>query len=205
MLWINEYAYHWYWFAVGAFTITNCLMLHMCGLAILLIPFLFTMDPGRGRQVLFELLYFWGLGGAVQALLAPDIGQHGFPEFKAFAFFVSHGLICSAAVYMIAAKKMTLTLASLLRGLLLTNAAVLIVYLADLAIAALPPYDVANYFMLGYPPPTGSIVDQLSDFFGPSPRYIVGLEGIAIVVFSLIYLPFPLARAFRRGAAAARA
>ena len=175
-------------------------MLHMCGLAIVLIPFLFTMEPGRGRQYLFEIIYFWGLGGAVQALLAPDIGQHGFPELKAFAFFISHGLICAAAVYMIAAKKMSLTFGSWVRALVATNAATLLVYLINLAVSAVPPYEVGNYFMIGYPPPTGSVIDLFSDLFGPSPRYIVGLEAMAMVVFLLIYLPFPVGRALRRRA-----
>jgi hypothetical integral membrane protein (TIGR02206 family) len=197
VLWINEYAYHWYWFSIGAFAVTNNLMLHMCGLAILMIPFLFTMAAGKGRQVLFEILYFWGLGGAVQALLAPDIGQHGFPEFKAFAFFVSHGLICVAAVYMIAARKMTLTFGSYLRGLAFTNAAALIVYFLNLVAAVVPPYEAANYFMIGYPPPTGSVIDAFADLFGPSPRYAIGLEAMALVVFLLIYLPFPIGRALR--------
>ena len=198
VLWANEYTYHWYWFTIGAFTITNNFMLHMCGLAIVLIPFLFTLEPGRGRQYLFEIIYFWGLGGAVQALLAPDIGQHGFPELKAFAFFISHGLICAAAVYMIAAKKMSLTFGSLVRALVATNVATLLVYLVNLAVAAVPPYEVGNYFMIGYPPPTGSVIDVFSDLFGPSPRYIVGLEAMALLVFLLIYLPFPVGRALRR-------
>ncbi len=198
VLWANEYLYHWYWFSIGAFSITNNFMLHMCGLAIVLIPFLFTMAPGRWRQYLFEIIYFWGLGGAVQALLAPDIGQHGFPELKAFAFFVSHGLICASAVYMIAAKKMSLTLGSWVRALVATNGATVLVYFINLAVSAVPPYEAANYFMIGYPPPTGSVIDVFADLFGPSPRYIIGLEAMAVLVFLLIYLPFPIARALRR-------
>jgi hypothetical integral membrane protein (TIGR02206 family) len=198
VLWANEYAYHWYWFALGAYAVTNNLMLHMCGLAILVIPPLFTLAPGRPRQVLFEVIYFWGLGGAVQALLAPDIGQHGFPEFKTFAFFVSHGLICASAVYMIAARKMTLTIGSLGRALLVSNAAMVVVYFVNLAIAVVPPHEIANYFMIGYPPPTGSIIDLFAEVFGPSPRYIIGLEGMAVALFTLMYLPFPIARVLRR-------
>ncbi len=200
VLWANEYIYHWYWFSLGAFSITNSFMLHMCGLAIVLIPFLFTLQPGRRRQYLFEIIYFWGLGGAVQALLAPDIGQHGFFEFKAFAFFISHGLICVSAIYMIAARKMSLTFGSFVRGFLMTNVAMAIVYFVNLALAIVPPYEAANYFMIGYPPPTGSVIDVFADMFGPSPRYIIGLEAMGLVVFLLLYLPFPIGRAIRRRA-----
>jgi len=41
---------------------------------------------------------------------------------------------------------MTLTLGSLLRGFLLTNAAAAIVYFIDPAAAVLPPFEVADYF-----------------------------------------------------------
>jgi hypothetical protein len=44
-------------------------------------------------------------------------------------------------------------------------------------------------------------VDFLASVFGPSPRYFIGLEIMALVIFALLWLPFALAR---RGARAAR-
>ena len=69
----------------------------------------------------------------------------------------------------------------------------------------IPPYDAGNYFVLAYPPPTGSVVDLFADIFGPSPRYVAGLELMGVAVFGLLYLPWPLSRFFaaRRASPAA--
>ena len=55
----------------------------------------------------------------------------------------------------------------------------------------MPPYELGNYFVMGYPPPNGSIVDLFADIFGPAPRYLVGLELMGLTVFGLIYLSVP--------------
>ena len=96
---VHEVVYEVYWFAIGAWTVGNCLLLHMCALALMFLPVLYFSRDGRFRQVLFELLFFFGLGGAMQALFTPDIGMHGFPEFKYFNYFLSHGTIVLGLVY----------------------------------------------------------------------------------------------------------
>jgi hypothetical integral membrane protein (TIGR02206 family) len=146
------------------------------------------------RQVLFDIVYFWGIGGAIQALIAPDIGTSGFPALRYFSFFISHGLIIACTVLMAAAGEVRLTFRSLVRALVVTNLLLLPVYGIDQALRLIPPYDAGNYFVLGYPPPTGSVVDLFVEMFGPSPRYVVGLELMGIAIFLLLYLPWPIAR-----------
>jgi uncharacterized membrane protein YwaF len=41
--------------------------------------------------------------------------------------------------------------------------------------------------------------------FGPSPRYVVGLELMGIAVFLVLYLPWPIARRIAARRAAGRA
>src|SRR5438874_268146 len=41
------------------------------------------------RRGWFEVAYFWGLGGTVQAVLTPNLA-FGFPDFRFFSFFLSH-------------------------------------------------------------------------------------------------------------------
>jgi len=51
---------------------------------------------------------------------------------------------------------------------------------------------------MGYPPPNGSVIDIFANIFGPAPRYLMGLELMGIIVFALIYLPYPIRRGLRR-------
>lgn len=203
-VWTNEIIYQIYWFSAGGWSVSTALMIQMCGLSILLFPVAFFAESERVRQFLFDLLYFWGIGGAIQALIAPDIGANGFPDYRYFSFFVSHGLIITSAVLMVMAGGVRITLRSVLRAVVVTNLLLIPIYGIDMAIKLIPPYDPGNYFVLGFPPPTGSIVDLFSNLFGPSPRYVVGLEAMGLLVFALLYVPWPVARWIRRGTAVRR-
>jgi hypothetical integral membrane protein (TIGR02206 family) len=194
VLWANEFTYQIYWFAVGGWATPTALMLQMCGTSILVLPFMLFSEKPHIRQYLFDILYFWGIGGALQALIAPDIGANGFPAFKYFSFFTSHGLIIALSVVMAMAGGLKITLRSMLRVFIVTNILLIPIYLIDRALALIPPYDPGNYYVLGYPPPTGSIVDLFSDIFGPAPRYLIGLELMGLAVFTLLWMPWPIAR-----------
>jgi hypothetical integral membrane protein (TIGR02206 family) len=205
-LWANEFAYQlYYFFSARGWAAPTALMLQMCGLSILLLPIMLFCEKPGVRQFLFDILYFWGIGGAIQALIAPDIGASGFPTFRYVSFFVSHGLIIACTALMASAGGVRMTFRSFVRALVVTNLLLLPVYGIDQVLRLIPPYDPGNYFVLGYPPPTGSIVDVFADVFGPSPRYVVGLELMGIAVFLLLYLPWPIARRLTARRASVRA
>lgn len=52
----------------------------------------------------------------------------------------------------------------------------------------LPAYGIDQALRL-IPPPTGSVVEVFADIFGSSPRYIIRLELMGLVVFLLLFLP----------------
>ncbi len=183
VMWANELAYQSYWMAVGGWSHSVSLMLQMCGLSIVFIPICLFMSDGPRRRHLADVLYFWGLGGAAQAILTPDIGASGFPSYRYFSFFISHGMIIIAVVALVASGSIKINLRSLARCILVSNIVVIPAYIIDRLLALVPPYAPGNYFALGYPPPTGSPIDLLVKLFGPSPRYIVGLEILAVLVF----------------------
>jgi hypothetical integral membrane protein (TIGR02206 family) len=197
-MWANEFVYQLYWFRIGGWSPATALMLQMCGLSILLLPVMLFAESERVRQFLFDLLYFWGIGGALQALIAPDIGSNGFPAYRYFSFFLSHGLIIASTVVMAMAGGLRITIRSFVRAFVVTNILLVPVYGVDQLLRLIPPYDPGNYFVLGYPPPTGSIVDVFAEIFGPSPRYVVGLELMGLAVFGILYLPWPVARLLGR-------
>jgi hypothetical integral membrane protein (TIGR02206 family) len=198
VLWVNEIIYQLYWFGIQAWSAPIHLMLQMCSVSVLVIPLMFFPPNDRVRRFLFELMYFWGLGGALQALFAPDIGFHGFPEFKYFAYLLSHGTIILSVLFAAAAWRIELTWKSFLRVAVVTNLAVAAAYGINLLIRLIQPYDMGNFFTIGYPPPQGSVIDLFATVFGPSPRYLIGLELMGAVLFGLIYLPYPIARRIRR-------
>jgi hypothetical integral membrane protein (TIGR02206 family) len=204
-LWVHEIVYEVYWFIIGAWTVGNALLLHMCGLAIVFLPIVYFAPEGRFRQYLFELLYFSGLGGAVQALLAPDIGMHGFPELKYFDYFFSHGTLIVGVVFAATLFRLSLNWKSLVRIAVGTIALTLAAYGLDRLFLLMPPYELGNYFIMGYPPPTGSIIDVFASIFGPSPRYLIGLVLMGAVLLAIMYLPYPIGRLMRKRRAAAGA
>lgn len=200
----DELFFHVWWIAIGGWTVSNNLMLHMCGLAILVVPFVLLMRDSPRRQWLFEVSYFWCLGGAFQAYLAPDIGVHSFPEPRFFTFFLSHGFLVVSGVFLALTSGMRLTFRSYLRAGAVTAGVTALCYGINQLLGLLPPYEPANYFMIGYPPPTGSIIDLFANIFGPSPAYGAGLFLMGVVLFYVLYLPFPLVRLARSRAVGSR-
>src|SRR5712692_2486096 len=45
-----------------------------------------------GNQRWFEVAYFWGIGGTLQAVLTPNLA-FGFPDWRFISFFTSHSVI----------------------------------------------------------------------------------------------------------------
>lgn len=141
------------------------------------------------RQLLFELTYFWGLSGTLQAVLTPDL-PYGFPHPSFLSFQIAHAGIVVTVLYLVLGLGQRPVPRSILRAFLWIQ-----VYLAAAALA-----NVAfgtNYGYLRAKPVRASLLDLL----GPWPWYIVSLEALALVFFTVLYLPFLIAdwRAARSG------
>ena len=91
-----------------------------------------------------------------------------------------------------------LTWKSWIRIAVVTNVATLAAWGFNQLLRFIPPYDIGNYFVIGYPPPNGSIIDVFSEIFGLSPRCLVALELMGAVLLGLMYLPYPIRRLIRR-------
>jgi hypothetical integral membrane protein (TIGR02206 family) len=183
ILWINEIAYHIYWSAIGAWTPSGTLMFHMCGFSLMIMPIALLTRKMRLRKYLIE-------GGAVQALITPDIGVHGFPEFRFFQFMIVHGIIVINALFLVTAYDIRIGFKSFIRVVILTNLCVLFSFIINPVFKSIPPFEIANYFIVSYPPAEGSIIDLLALLFGPSPKYLIGLELMGLVLFAILCLPF---------------
>ena len=154
------------------------LPLHMCGFSVFATSYALL----KRNQLVFELCYFWGLGGALQAILTPDTtGFHG--PFYLFTFMVSHGLIILNVFYLIFVYRMMLNRGALLRSVVITN--ILLV-----GIAIINWTLDANYFYLFYPPDVSNPL-ILTDI---QPYYFLNMEIVATIVLFLISIPMLIYR-----------
>ena len=163
--------------SIGTWDAGSTLPLHLCGVGIVLAAFLMI----NRNYLLYELVYFWGLGGAIQALITPDIGAYGYPHYRFFQFFFSHGILIFASLYMTWIGGMRPTHRSIWKVMGITN-----IYLVF--IAGVNYVTDGNYLFICHKPVNGSIID----FLGPWPWYILSLEVVALISFYIYYSPFAL-------------
>jgi hypothetical integral membrane protein (TIGR02206 family) len=131
---------------------------------------------------LVELTYFWGLGAVLQALATPDFPEH-FPDPAYFRFYIAHGGVLFAAVFLTIGLRITPRAGATIRVFLTTIGYTAVVGLADLVTGG-------NYMYLRQKPVSGSLLN----FMGPWPWYIASGLLLAVVFLTILNAPFWLAR-----------
>ena len=190
MLLVNELAWHVWNAAVGQWTLQTMLPLHLCSVLVWTTAAMLLTENYR----IYEFIYLMGIGGALQAVLTPDLGIYGFPHFRFFQTFISHGGIITAAVFMTVVEGLRPYWRSILRVFVATNIYMVVVFVINLLLGS-------NYLFIMRPPETPSLIDAL----GPWPWYLLSLEVIGVLTCLVLYLPFALKdwRAARQVQAAA--
>ncbi len=161
----------------GAVSWKQVLPLQLCdwGMVVVIVAML------SGNQRWFEVAYFWGLGGTLQAFLTPNL-RFGFPDFRFISFFVSHcGIIIGVAFLMLVHRYRPYPM-SILRVFAWTELYFVITMMAD-------AYTGFNYGFLLHKPEAFSILSFLSD---SRPLYLVQMHGIALLFFLALYAPFAI-------------
>ncbi|HEX2994635.1 MAG TPA: TIGR02206 family membrane protein [Anaerolineales bacterium] len=176
-LWINEFAWHYWNYSTGQWTIQTMLPLHLCSVLVWVGAWMLVTKNYR----VYEFMYFMGISGALQALATPDVGIYGYPHFRFFQTFISHGLIVTAAIYMTTVEGFRPTWKSIPRVFVWTNVYAVIVYFINSAIGS-------NFLMINHKPYTPSVLDLLPDW----PIYIIYMELMGIACMLLLYLPFAI-------------
>lgn len=175
ILWGNEIAWHYWHFVNGTWTIQEMLPLHLCSILVWLGAWMLVTKSYK----IYEFMYFMGIAGAIQALVTPDLGIYGFPHFRFFQTFLSHGLIVTSAIYMTVVEGFRPTWKSMVRVFVWMNIYALIVYFIN-------DYIGSNYLMINHKPELPSLLDLLP----PWPVYILYMELIGVASMLLLYLPF---------------
>ncbi len=177
ILWLNEIGWHIWNAATGQWNIQTMLPLHLCSVLV----WTGALALVTKNYLVYEFMYFMGIAGAIQALLTPDIGIYGFPHYRFFQTYISHGFIIAAAIYMTAAEGFRPTWKSLGRVIIWMNVYMAIVFVVNMLIGS-------NYLFIAHKPPTASLIDLLP----PWPYYIFFLELIGLVMCTALYLPFAI-------------
>ena len=132
-------------------------------------------------QTAYEIAYFWGLAGATNAVVTPPLIAD-YPAYRFFQYFISHGGIVAGALFATWGLGMRPTSKSVLRVFALLNLLAIIAFGVNWALGS-------NYMFLSRPP-----ITQSPFFFAPWPWYIPILDGVALVLFYLLLLPFKIGR-----------
>ncbi|HJL75576.1 MAG: TIGR02206 family membrane protein [Candidatus Marinimicrobia bacterium] len=148
------------------------LPLHFCHLS-LFFAICLLIKPSK---YLYEITYFWGLGGAFQSMLAPDM--NGFDNYLGvFLFYAHHAMIILVCLWLAVIDGYRCRKGAILRTMIFSNIVIWPVWLIDWLVGA-------NYMYLMERPPTESPL-----VFGEWPWYIINVEMVAFFIIMVINLP----------------
>jgi hypothetical integral membrane protein (TIGR02206 family) len=160
--------------ANGSWTIRYSLPLHICEAGC----FLLAAALWWRNRFAFEMSYFWALGGTMPGLFTPDVpGRFPMPVY--FQYYLEHGLLVLGAFYLVIVLGMRPAKGAVRRVSVVTAAYAVVIGFVDY-------FTGGNYLFLRNLPPTRTFLD----YMGPWPWYILTLTVTAVIIFTLLYLPF---------------
>ncbi|MEA3321786.1 MAG: TIGR02206 family membrane protein [Bacillota bacterium] len=168
-IWLN----YWY-FSTSMWDIRDTLPLQLCSISLYLCVWMLLTK----QKLVFEVVYFLGVGGALQALLTPEL-FYDFPHFRFLHFFIAHISIIMAVFYMLWVEKFRVRFISIWKAFAALNVIAVVVFFMNRLTGG-------NYMFLAKKPTNASLID----FLGPYPWYILTLELVVLVIFFLLYAPF---------------
>ncbi len=175
VLWVNEASWHVWNIANGTWTVQELLPLHACSILIWLAGFMLIYK----NYGIYEFVYFMGIAGALQALMTPNIGIYGYPHFRFFQTFVSHGLLVTSAIYMTTVEGFRPTWRSMLRVMVISNIYMVVIFFVNQWLGS-------NYLYVAHKPAGPTLLDALPAW----PWYLLYMEALAVLMLLLLYLPF---------------
>jgi len=154
--------------------LASALPLQLCDAAI----FISALALVLRKQLLVEVAYFWGLAGTIQAVITPDLPQH-FPSFPFFQYYVAHGGVVAAALFLVVGLGQWPR-----RDAVLRVAAITIVY--ALLVGGIDAAAGTNYMYLRTKPTSATLLDLL----GPWPWYIAWASLVGVALLLILDAPF---------------
>ncbi|HWL26028.1 MAG TPA: TIGR02206 family membrane protein [Ureibacillus sp.] len=169
-----EIGYHTWLVSHNLWDPSHALPLQLCSVSLILCIILLLTN----KKIIFEIVYFIGIAGAIQAILTPEL-FYNFPHFRFLHFFVNHCLIIWTCLFYVWSVGYRIQFASIFKSLVFLQIVAFIAFLTNIITGG-------NYMFLAGKPKTSSALDFLGDY----PWYILSLEFIALILFFILYLPF---------------
>jgi len=132
-----------------------------------------------GNQRWFEVAYFWGIGGTLQAVLTPNL-RYGFPDWRFISFFTLHSGIIVGVIFLMLTRGYRPYPMSIVRVWLWSE----LYFVVTLAVDKFTGF---NYGFLLHKPEAFSILSFLSDSW---PLYLLQMHAVALLFFLVLYAPF---------------
>ncbi len=156
------------------FDVLNDLPLFLCDLVALILPFVIF----KQNRKWLGILYFWVLGGTLQALITPEL-HSGFPTFEFFRYFIQHGGIVSAVIYSILVMRIKISWQDMWNAVIYLQVYLVSIHVINMILQSNYSYTMAK---------PGS--DTILNFLGSWPWYIFSAEVLMILLFILMLSPF---------------
>ncbi len=160
---------------LGELSLPQVLPMQMCDWALVVI----IVALWTGNRRWFEVAYFWGIGGTLQALLTPNL-RYAFPDIRFISFFVAHSGIIIGVVFLMLTRRLRPYAMSIVRVFAWSEVYFVTALIVDQITGV-------NYGFLLHKPEAFSLLSYLSD---DRVLYLLQLHGLALVFFGLLYLPF---------------
>ncbi len=171
---INELTWYVYRLAWLRLSLVDVAPLQLCDLAVwLTIYTLFSL-----RLWSYEIAYFAALAGSSMAVLTPDLHAPAW-SYPTFYFFLAHGGTIAGVLYLTWSRRLRPRPNCLWRVFLVLN-------LFAAGVGGFDALSARNYMYLCRKPDGASLLD----YMGPWPIYLAAAEVLALVLFTLLWLPF---------------
>jgi hypothetical integral membrane protein (TIGR02206 family) len=168
----------------GAFTPDNALPMHLCDWALFAVSAALWWRWKAG----FDVAYFWGLAGTIQALLTPAIEAH-IHWFRLFGFFFIHAGIVAGVLHLVLTARFRPHWPHAIIRVIVASEAYLATALVVNRLSG------GNYGFLSHRPSTPTLLDLLSD---ERWLYVAQINLAAFAFFAALYLPWFIADLTRR-------
>lgn len=162
----------------GGWTPANGLPLELCDVTAVVGAIALWWRP----MLLVELLWFWGVGGGLLAILTPELPA-AFPSWLFFQYYIVHGGIVVAPLFLVVGLRVWPRPGSLGRVAAATLGYAVCIGIVNIVTGG-------NYLWLRHPPATPNLLDLL----GPWPWYLLPMAVVGFLVLAVLQAPFTIAR-----------
>lgn len=161
---------------LGNFMVTDDLPLHLCNL----MPFAMFAAFYLKNRLIWAIFFFWIIVGTSQSLFTPTLTEN-LPHYDAIRYWLVHAGLVIVSIYGAVVMGWRLEVKDIMWSSIAMNIAAIIIYPINVMLNS-------NYFYLNAKPKVDTFYSMLPEW----PLYILHLEWIMLLFFSIVYFIFKI-------------